>query len=184
MELFRFTPGSTPLLVSMPHPGTYLPDGVAERLTDEARLVPDTDWHLERLYDFAAALGAGVLAATHSRYLVDLNRPPDNRPLYPGGANTGLCPTELFDGGPLYLPGQEPDAAEVGAVDVALAIRGGSGYFHSVDPFGRGLMLRTNQPPACSCRSGGFAFWGWRSWRRNRVGRLALVTGARPQPRF
>ena len=115
MELFRFTPGSTPLLVSMPHPGTYLPDGVAERLTDEARLVPDTDWHLERLYDFAAALGAGVLAATHSRYLVDLNRPPDNRPLYPGAANTGLCPTELFDGGPLYLPGQEPDAAEVGA---------------------------------------------------------------------
>ncbi|MCZ6522423.1 MAG: N-formylglutamate deformylase [Alphaproteobacteria bacterium] len=115
MELFRFTPGSTPLLVSMPHPGTYLPDGVAEHLTDEARLVPDTDWHLERLYDFAAALGAGVLAATHSRYLVDLNRPPDNRPLYPGAANTGLCPTELFDGGPLYLPGQEPDAAEVGA---------------------------------------------------------------------
>ena len=99
----------------MPHPGTYLPDGVAERLTDEARLVPDTDWHLERLYDFAAALGAGVLAATHSRYLVDLNRPPDNRPLYPGAANSGLCPTELFDGGPLYLPGQEPDAAEVGA---------------------------------------------------------------------
>ena len=115
MDLFRFTPGSTPLLVSMPHPGTYLPDGVAERLTDEARLIPDTDWHLERLYDFAAGLGAGVLAATHSRYVVDLNRPPDGRPLYPGAHNTALCPLDLFDGGPLYRPGQEPDEAEVEA---------------------------------------------------------------------
>jgi N-formylglutamate amidohydrolase len=114
MELFHFTPGSTPLLVSMPHAGTYLPAELALRLSDEARLLPDTDWHLERLYDFAAALGAGVLAATHSRYLVDLNRPPDGRPLYPGAANTGLCPTELFDGGPIYQRGLEPDEGEVG----------------------------------------------------------------------
>jgi len=115
MPPFRFTPGSTPLLVSMPHVGTHLPAELGRRLSHEARALPDTDWHLEQLYDFAAELGAGVLAATHSRYLVDLNRPPDDRPLYPGAANTGLCPTELFDGGPLYLPGQEPDAAEVAA---------------------------------------------------------------------
>ena len=50
---------------------------LAARFTDEARQVPDTDWHMERLYAFAKDLGASILVATHSRYVVDLNRPPD-----------------------------------------------------------------------------------------------------------
>jgi N-formylglutamate deformylase len=99
----------------MPHAGTYLPIRIAERMTGQARHVPDTDWHVERLYDMAAGLGATVLTATHSRYVVDLNRPPDNRPLYPGASNTELCPLTMFDFSPIYLPGQEPDDAEVAA---------------------------------------------------------------------
>jgi N-formylglutamate deformylase len=82
-------------------------------MNDGARTVPDTDWHVERLYDFLGELGASVIQATHSRYVVDLNRPPDSAPLYPGAANTGLCPTEQFDGAPVYRPGQAPEAAEV-----------------------------------------------------------------------
>jgi N-formylglutamate deformylase len=113
MDIFRFTPGATPLLVSMPHVGTHIPEALAARMTDGAGTVPDTDWHVDRLYDFLGDLGASVIRATHSRYVVDLNRPPDSAPLYPGAANTGLCPTEQFDGVPIYRPDQAPGDAEV-----------------------------------------------------------------------
>ncbi|SEJ85319.1 MULTISPECIES: N-formylglutamate deformylase [unclassified Variovorax] len=105
---FRFRQGTRPLLISMPHVGTHVPPALAARFTDEARHVPDTDWHLEQLYDFADALGASVLAATHSRYVVDLNRPPDGASLYPGQSVTGLCPVDTFDDTPVYA-----DAADV-----------------------------------------------------------------------
>jgi N-formylglutamate amidohydrolase len=109
---FRFAIGRAPLLVSMPHVGTELPDGFAARLTAPARALPDTDWHVDRLYDFVGDLGASVLRARYSRYVIDLNRPPDDAPLYPGAAGTGLAPTTLFDGSPLYLDGRAPDGAE------------------------------------------------------------------------
>jgi N-formylglutamate deformylase len=110
---FVFEQGSQPLLLSIPHMGTHVPAAIAARLTDEARRVPDTDWHLDRLYGFARELGASVLRATHSRYVIDLNRPPDNASLYPGQATTGLCPTETFDGTPVYHDGQGVSETEV-----------------------------------------------------------------------
>jgi N-formylglutamate deformylase len=111
---FRFRQGTRPLLISMPHVGTHVPPALAARQTDEAQRVPDTDWHLERLYDFADALGASVLVATHSRFVIDLNRPPDGTSLYPGQSVTGLCPVDLFDDHPLYRdPTDEPDEAEI-----------------------------------------------------------------------
>ena len=113
--LFRFHQGSAPLLVSIPHGGVYLPPLLAERLSPEARAVPDTDWHLERLYAFAKDLGASVLAATHSRYVIDLNRPPDGASLYPGQNVTGLCPVDTFDETPLYPLGDLPGPDEIAA---------------------------------------------------------------------
>jgi len=111
---FRFRQGTRPLLISMPHVGTHVPPALAERLTGEARQVPDTDWHLEQLYDFADELGASVLVATHSRYVIDLNRPPDGASLYPGQSVTGLCPVDTFDDTPLYAdPKDGPDEAEI-----------------------------------------------------------------------
>jgi len=110
---FRFRRGTRPLLISMPHVGTYVPPQLAARLTEEAQQVPDTDWHLERLYDFAEELGASVLVATHSRYVVDLNRPPDGASLYPGQSVTGLCPVDTFDDTPLYADGVGPDDDEI-----------------------------------------------------------------------
>jgi N-formylglutamate deformylase len=111
---FRFRQGTRPLLISMPHVGTHVPPELAARFTPEARQVPDTDWHLERLYDFAAALGASVLVATHSRYVIDLNRPPDGASLYPGQSVTGLCPVDTFDDTPVYAAGDGPDDRETG----------------------------------------------------------------------
>lgn len=114
MPPFRFHPGTQPLLISMPHVGTYLPPVLAARLSDSARQVPDTDWHLERLYDFAVGLGASVLAATHSRYVIDLNRDPSGASLYPGQSVTGLCPMDDFDDRPLYRDPQDlPSQAEI-----------------------------------------------------------------------
>ncbi|MDB5928736.1 MAG: N-formylglutamate amidohydrolase [Polaromonas sp.] len=112
---FRFRQGTQPLLISMPHVGTHVPPALAARFTPQARDVPDTDWHLERLYGFAEALGASVLAATHSRYVIDLNRPPDDQNLYPGQDTTGLCPVDTFDKAPIYAAGDLPDEKEISA---------------------------------------------------------------------
>jgi len=111
--LFKLRTGTRPLLISMPHVGTHIPLALRERMTPEALTVPDTDWHLEPLYEFAQVLGASVIAATHSRYVVDLNRPPGDENLYPGQNTTGLCPTDTFDEAPLYLEGQAPEQSEV-----------------------------------------------------------------------
>ena len=113
METFRFQPGETPVLLSIPHVGTVVPPDIAATMTDAALAVPDTDWHLDRLYHFAPALGIGFLKPIFSRYVIDLNRDPDGGVLYPGASNTELCPLTTFDHQPVYRPGREPDAAEV-----------------------------------------------------------------------
>lgn len=99
-------PGRAPLVVSMPHIGTRMPPALTTALVPRARDVEDTDWHLERLYNFLDEMGATVVRATVSRYIIDLNRPPDDTPMYPGAANTELCPTRFFTGEPLYRDGQ------------------------------------------------------------------------------
>ena len=111
MPTYQFFPGDTPILMSMPHVGLAVPAAIRERFCEQARTLPDTDWHVDRLYDWVHELGIGVIAAVFSRYVIDLNRPPDNTPLY-SGASTGLCPVQMFDGMPLYRPGHEPDARE------------------------------------------------------------------------
>lgn len=111
--LFSLHRGRLPLLVSVPHDGTHVPETIAARLTVDARRVPDTDWHIARLYDVARAMGASMLVPTHSRYVIDLNRGEDDVSLYPGQNTTGLCPLVRFDGGPVYQAGLEPDEQEV-----------------------------------------------------------------------
>jgi len=99
--------GDSPLIVSVPHAGTEVPPQLEARLTPAALRLPDTDWHVERLYDFAPTLGVSMIVARHTRYLIDLNRPPDDAALYSAAAQTGLCPTRSFDGEPLYRDGTE-----------------------------------------------------------------------------
>jgi N-formylglutamate deformylase len=97
--------GDAPLVISVPHAGTKLPPEIAARLTPQALAFPDTDWHVASLYDFAPALGVTMIVARNSRYLIDLNRPPDDAALYGASAQTGLCPVLSFAGEPLYRDG-------------------------------------------------------------------------------
>jgi N-formylglutamate deformylase len=105
-DIFDFYAGDTPLLISIPHDGRVVPPSIAERMTDRARELPDTDWFVSRLYEFAKASEASVIAATHSRYVVDLNRASSDEILYQGQFVTGLCPEKMFDGGDIYLSGE------------------------------------------------------------------------------
>ena len=104
--------GTAPILVSMPHLGTQIPPELADRYVPRALDVEDTDWHLDRLHDWLDTMGASVIRPRWSRYVIDLNRPPDDQPMYPGASNTELCPTRFFTGDPLYREGAEPGAAE------------------------------------------------------------------------
>jgi N-formylglutamate amidohydrolase len=115
MQLWTLTRGDSPLIVDIPHAGTHVPDAIALRMTDAARLVPDTDWHVEALYGFARMTGATVIAATHSRYVVDLNRDPSGAALYPGADNTELCPTRTFANEPIYADGFALSEREIAA---------------------------------------------------------------------
>ena len=112
-DTFTLHRGSAPLLLSLPHDGSAIPDSLKARMTPAARHAPDTDWHVSRLYDFARELGASILVPRYSRYVIDLNRGEDDTSLYPGQNTTGLVPLVRFTGEPIYLQGREPDADEV-----------------------------------------------------------------------
>ena len=115
IDAYTFTAGDSPLLVSVPHDGRQLPCEIAGTMTAAGRAIPDTDWHVRRLYDFVTELGASVICAEYSRYVIDVNRPADDAALYEGQRSTGLCPTRTFAGEEIY----EPDAS----IDVASRVR-------------------------------------------------------------
>ena len=106
--------GDEPVLVSFPHSGTDIPKTIESAMTNHALTLPDTDWFLPRLYDFVAQLGVSTIAAKFSRYVIDPNRSIDGENLYPGQPTPKLCPTECFDGSPIYREGMQPDEFEVG----------------------------------------------------------------------
>lgn len=110
-DIVTVTSGSSPLILSVPHPGTGLPPEVHAALNATGRAVPDTDWHMRELYGFAARFQPTIVEAQLSRYVIDLNRDPSGVSLYPGQATTELVPTTTFDGEPIWAT--LPDAAEI-----------------------------------------------------------------------
>jgi N-formylglutamate deformylase len=113
MHLYEYSRGRTPLIVSMPHIGSFVPEDIRVRFSAAGRMVADTDWDLDHLYDFVTDLGTHLIKANYSRYVIDLNRDPDNRPLYPGINHPGLVPTHSFEDVPLYHQGLEPGPDQV-----------------------------------------------------------------------
>ncbi|MVY05453.1 N-formylglutamate deformylase, partial [Escherichia coli] len=115
IKAFDLQQGNLPLLVSMPHPGTLLTPEVDQGLTPRAKRLEDTDWHIPLLYQTIADMGASTLCARYSRYVVDINRPADDKPLY-STATTGLFTDIFFDGEALFVSGGAPDAAAKDAI--------------------------------------------------------------------
>ena len=112
-EIVSVEQGRGPLVLSMPHCGLALPPEVAPCLNETGIALGDTDWWIDTLYAFADVLDPTIVRANYSRAVIDLNRDPSGVSLYPGQATTGLCPTETFDGEPIYRPGREPEEGEI-----------------------------------------------------------------------
>tara|TARA_R110002124_G_scaffold129483_1_gene290899 strand:+ start:197136 stop:197930 length:795 start_codon:yes stop_codon:yes gene_type:complete len=116
MDVYKLTQGQSPLIISNPHSGIFVPEAIKERFTAEALALPDTDWYIDKLYQtIAQSLDASMITAKYSRYVIDLNRPPDNAALYPGQAKIPLCPDKTFHSHDIYQDGLQPDEAEIAA---------------------------------------------------------------------
>lgn len=110
---YNFHRGNAPILISIPHSGTDIPPALSRRMTPAALRLPDVDRHLPLLYNMAQALDVSILSANYARYVIDLNRPPNDTSLYPGLDTTSLCPIDTFEKEPIYLDGEVPDQGEV-----------------------------------------------------------------------
>jgi N-formylglutamate deformylase len=111
-DVWSFHQGTAPLLISVPHDGRLLPQNIQSRMSAAGLALPDTDWHVARLYELGKQLGASMLVANFSRFVVDLNRPADDEAMYAGQTSTGLCPTMTFQGDSIYVDEEMLDAAE------------------------------------------------------------------------
>ena len=114
MKVFSVTGGEAAIVLGQPHGGTHVPDEIFARLNPRGQGLDDTDWHINCLYD-GLLPGATVVQSHIHRYVIDANRDPGGASLYPGQNTTGLCPLTDFDGQPIHLQGQQPDAAEIEA---------------------------------------------------------------------
>ena len=112
--LKRPTCQAAPILISIPHCGTQIPEDIGVTMRPELVKTPqDTDWFVERLYEFAPAMGVTLIHSVYSRYVIDLNRPEEARPLYTDGRReTSLVPENTFSGESIYL-GATPDQNEI-----------------------------------------------------------------------
>jgi len=111
--MYKLHLGKSPLVISIPHAGLVIPEQVKVHMTQEAARLVDTDWFVDKLYEFAKDLDVTIIAAELSRYVIDLNRDPDGVSLYPGQFTTGLCPLETFDKHALYKSDYLLDEQEV-----------------------------------------------------------------------
>jgi N-formylglutamate amidohydrolase len=101
-----------PVIASLPHSGLYVPPEIDRLFTSRHRQwLRNTDWSLPQLYNFLPDLGVTMLEATHSRYVVDLNRDPSGE-LY-GSFARAVVAEATADGAPIYA--ETPDPSELAA---------------------------------------------------------------------
>ncbi len=97
MKPINIVQGILPVVLCFPHSGVYVPDAVYDNMNDRGKALADTDWHVDRLYD-GLLPGASIIRANFHRYVIDANRDPSGKSLYPGKNTTGLVPVIDFDG--------------------------------------------------------------------------------------
>lgn len=104
--------GNGPIVLALPHTGTYVAPDIMARLNARGQILADTDWHIHKLYN-GLLPDVTMVRATFHRYVIDANRPPDGESLYPGQNTTGLVPMTDFDGHDIWS--DPPGAAEIEA---------------------------------------------------------------------
>ena len=112
MDTFKFHQGSLPLLISMPHNGRDLAPEIEHKFTNSALKLADTDWFMQELYAFTKDFSCSIITPLFSRYIIDLNRSPENTCLYKCADESELCPTKTFSHEAIYK-GAPPGADEV-----------------------------------------------------------------------
>lgn len=112
MSPVSVTSGNSPVVLGMPHTGTWLPEEILTRLNANGKKLADTDWHIDQLYADLLP-DVTVVKANFHRYAIDANRDPSDVSLYPGQNTTGLCPLTDFDNQPIYQDGCAPDETEI-----------------------------------------------------------------------
>ena len=112
MNPVEIKPANSPIILAMPHSGTYLPPAILDCLNETGKKLQDTDWHIDQLYE-GLLPEAGIVKATFHRYVIDANRDPEGVSLYPGQNTTTLCPLIDFDNVPIWQDGQEPDKTDI-----------------------------------------------------------------------
>lgn len=118
MEIFTITEPNTPkvpIIISVPHAGTFIPEDIKSKMNSELSYkLDDTDWFIDRLYGFSTDLGITIITANYSRWVVDLNRNPENQPLYNDGrVITDVLTVTDFNGNQIYKDNYVPDSEEV-----------------------------------------------------------------------
>ncbi|HYG19855.1 MAG TPA: N-formylglutamate amidohydrolase [Ohtaekwangia sp.] len=155
MDPFRIIPpraAAVPILVSVPHCGTAFPDELIGAY--DASLIhrpDDTDWFVDQLYEFVGDMGITMVHATYSRWVIDLNRDPERKPLYSDGRIiTDLCPATTFSGQPLYNDKREVVEAEEVARRLELYYYP---YHHVIGQHLKALKERFGQALLWDCHS-------------------------------
>ncbi|MBZ9726305.1 N-formylglutamate amidohydrolase [Mesorhizobium sp. CO1-1-11] len=113
MHSYEYRQGASPLVVSMPHIGSYIPIEMQQRMSAAGRMVSDTDWDLDLVYRFLWDSDATIISSRLSRYVIDLARDPTGKPLDAAIKHPGLVPTTDFDDVPLYQSEREPHPKEI-----------------------------------------------------------------------
>ncbi len=101
MQPVEVVQGSGPIVLGIPHAGTYVPEKIFGRLNDLGQSLSDADWYIDRLYNDLLD-DITIVRATFHRYVIDANRDPSGHSLYPGQNTTGLVPITNFDGQPIW----------------------------------------------------------------------------------
>ena len=115
-KIYKAKGPTVPIVLSVPHCGTQFPKELKKKYNPRLqKIVDDTDFYVDQLYNFVSEMGITMIRARYSRWVIDLNRDPESAPLYNDGRIiTGLTPTTDFFGHELYRKEKYvPDQKEV-----------------------------------------------------------------------
>ena len=105
--------GESPLILCLPHSGTHIPPAIERRMNATGRLQTDIAWRLESILDLNETLEATVVRSTASRYVIDVDQPPEPSHITAAAPLTGLCPITTLDCKRIYQSGEEPGPTEI-----------------------------------------------------------------------